>query len=105
MQWTKCSASFGMGRSPEMSRVPRRLALHLDARRSTDLSGDTAASGNLKIDGARKSILLKGVQITVDGRTFTTERAIASPPRFKMDTIEVVPTSLWKSLHTTAPPN
>jgi bla regulator protein blaR1 len=73
----------------------------LSARRASDLSGDAAAEGDLKIDAkprgdapvsdrARKPMLLEGVQLELDGRTFTTERAIFAPPRLKTDTLEVL---------------
>ena len=76
----------------------------LSARRASDLSGDTVAEGNLKIDRARKSMLLEGVEIDVDGRTFTAEQAIMSGANpslasFKMETVEVVPTSMSQRLH------
>jgi hypothetical protein len=67
----------------------------LSARRASDLSGDTVAEGNLKIVEVRKSMLLEGVEIEVDGRTFTAERATMSAANlsaaiFKMDTLEVL---------------
>jgi len=73
--------------------------MKIDAHKATDLRGDTVAKGNLKIDNTVRarlggSMLLEGgVQIEVDGRTFITERAIASPSTFKMESMEALPRS------------
>ena len=49
-------------------------------------------------------MLLEGVEIDVDGRTFTAEQAIMSGANpslasFKMEIVEVVPTSMSQRLH------
>ena len=68
----------------------------VSANKASDLGGDWVADGELRIDdprsgnfpvrgAGREPMLLEGVRIEVDGRTFTTERAIWSGQRFKMD--------------------
>jgi len=81
--------------------------VRVSAQKTSDLGGDAVAEGDLRIDDTpsgdapvsdqtHKSMLLEGhVQIEVDGRIFTTERAIMSranlsAPSFKMDTLEVI---------------
>jgi beta-lactamase regulating signal transducer with metallopeptidase domain len=80
--------------------------VELDAKKASALSGDIVAEGNLKIDEKptshatvdrqmRKLMLLEGVQFKVDGRTFTTDRAIytgyrpSASANLRMDAVEV----------------
>ena len=88
-----------------------REPIRISANKASSLGADTVAEGSLKIDGARKSMLMEGLRIEVDGYTLTSERAIMSAANstsrtsFSMDAVEVVPTPIWKSLHATVPGN
>jgi hypothetical protein len=84
----------------------------VSANKASDLGGDWVADGELRIDdprsgnfpvreAGREPMLLEGVRIEVDGRTFTTERAIWSGQRFKMDELVSRPTGdiMLEGLH------
>lgn len=86
----------------------------VSANKASDLGGAWVADGELRIDDprsgnfpvrgpGRKPMLLEGVQIEVDGRTFTTGRAIWSGQRFKMDELVSRSTGdiMWQRLHHT----
>ena len=84
----------------------------VSANKASDLGGDWIADSDLRIDDPRsdnfpargpghKPMLLEGVQIEVDGRTFTTGRAIWSGQRFKTDELVSRSTGdiVWEKLH------
>jgi hypothetical protein len=78
------------------------------------LTADVVVAGDVRIDDtrsddgpvgapARKPMFLEGVQMEVDGRTFTTERGImsGSPATLRTDELEVQETAdpFWARIH------